>query len=186
MTLGGSLYVGIQTLLVGMLVTFVGLAALQFIIRAMATVTARRESSPSEGGAAAPRVEARQAAPQANAEEAVAAAAAAAMAAASGARTDEEVAAIGAVLALLASEGARGASIGAVRKVSPASTAFAEPMGLAGEIQTDDSQAGSHSRQEPRHVTELEAINNLPDMPDIPAHTHSEEDCSSEEVSRGR
>ena len=68
MTLGGSLYVGIQTLLVGMLVTFVGLAALQFIIRAMATVTARRESSPSEGGAAAPRVEARQAAPQANAE----------------------------------------------------------------------------------------------------------------------
>ncbi|NLM65343.1 MAG: OadG family protein [Firmicutes bacterium] len=135
MTLGGSLYVGIQTLLVGMLVTFVGLAALQFIIRAMATVTARRESSPSEGGAAAPRVEARQAAPQANAEEAVAAAAAAAMAAASGARTDEEVAAIGAVLALLASEGARGASIGAVRKVSPASTALPNLWGLAGRYE---------------------------------------------------
>jgi hypothetical protein len=125
MSVGESLYIGIQTLLVGMLVTFVGLTALQFIIRIMTLIT-RGKGAPAESCSVSRKAGAIQIVTQveppragdapAASEESVISAAAVTFGRA-GVCTNEEVAVIGAVVSLFAIEGMCGAPVSTIRKV---------------------------------------------------------------------
>ncbi len=152
MTLSNSMSLGVETLTLGMIVTFVGLAALQMIVKAMTAFTgharpkaataATAEDDPSvqeivQGSACV------QALGDASEEEA--AVVAAVVAAASMTRSDEEIAAIGAVLALITAEGAAGARIGGIRRLDgPGYAGMPNLWGLAGR---QDIMAGRNRRQ---------------------------------------
>lgn len=103
-----NLVLGVQTLLLGMAVTFFGLVLLQIIVRLMTRLTgnANPKSVTPAMPATAPAV--------------------------SGGATnaDEEIAAIAAVMALLVAEGSQPARIGAVRQLGTAPSGNA--WGLAG------------------------------------------------------
>lgn len=149
MTVASSMSLGVQTLTLGMAVTFVGPGAFQVIGKARALLSGggaqkkdaadaaatAHEIAPSESGAAVPR-----SAIDEETAVAIAAATAAAMS-----RSDEEIAAIGAVLALITAEGAQGAQVSAVRRIdAPKCVGMPNLWALAGR---QDIMAGRNRRQ---------------------------------------
>ncbi|OPZ63709.1 MAG: hypothetical protein BWY85_01561 [Firmicutes bacterium ADurb.Bin506] len=152
MTLASNMSLGVQTLTLGLTVTFVGLAALQLIVRAMAFLSSGGKVQPQPvavAEAAVPTPEVTQiistAVTSSSTLDEEAAVAIAAATAAAMTRNDEEIAAIGAVMAIITAEGAQGAQIGAIRRVSgPGYAGTPNLWALAGR---QDIMAGRNRRQ---------------------------------------
>lgn len=129
MATGENMLLGLQTLLLGMAVTFVGLLILQGVMKLIARLS--RSKTPEAGAAVAP-------------SPAVAPAAAATDAAIAAlerpSRHDEEIAAISAVLAVLTAEDQSTMQVKSIRSVGPAKTGIPNIWGLAGRQEIMESR----------------------------------------------
>lgn len=123
MTTGENMLLGLQTLLLGMAVTFVGLLILQGVMKLIARLS--RSKTPEAGAAVAPAAAATDAAIAALERPS---------------RHDEEIAAISAVLAVLTAEDQSTMQVKSIRSVGPAKTGIPNIWGLAGRQEIMESR----------------------------------------------